>query len=195
MGLILKDKIRQLVKGYPTVSDKYNVAGGILEGDTEVKFGDLVAYGATTGHYVKATTNANIAGIVLATNVKLFPKYPAGENSDTPVVVGEAFNLLLDGYVAVEVVAPTDGTEYDTKKSAQAAINQKKAALRATIKEGAPVKINSSALFATDGSTELNAHYTGIFELTSKIVYNTGSKKYNVVYEKLLAEIAYNSCK
>ena len=34
-SLIIKDKIPQMMKGYPTVSDKYNVAGGI---DVKVHF-------------------------------------------------------------------------------------------------------------------------------------------------------------
>ena len=49
MSLIIKDKIKQLMRGYPTVSDKYNVEGGIVEGDTPLAFGDMVAYGSTTG--------------------------------------------------------------------------------------------------------------------------------------------------
>ena len=30
MGLIIKDKIPMFMRGYPTVSDKYDVAGGVL---------------------------------------------------------------------------------------------------------------------------------------------------------------------
>ena len=52
MSLIIKDKIQMLMRGYPTVSDKYDVAGGILEGAEGVKFGDVVQFGATAG-YVK----------------------------------------------------------------------------------------------------------------------------------------------
>ena len=59
MGLIIKNKIAQLKKGYPTVSDKYNVQGGIYESDNEgtaLHFGDLLAYGSATGHYKKLTS-------------------------------------------------------------------------------------------------------------------------------------------
>lgn len=104
MGLIINKQIRMLIKGYPTVSDKYNVAGGILAGNTSVKFGELVKYSSTTGYY-EAITSAvdltDIAGIILATNVKLTDTW-AGE-TEPETKVGEAFNLLLDGYVAVEL--------------------------------------------------------------------------------------------
>lgn len=106
MGLIIKDKITQLMKGYPTVSDKYNVAGGILTGTESVKFGDLVAYSATTGYYEKAKgtalPTAGLAGLVLATNVKVLDSW-AGE-TEPLTRVGEAFNLMLDGFIAVEVL-------------------------------------------------------------------------------------------
>lgn len=111
MGLIINKQIRQLMKGYPTVSDKYNVAGGILTGNTPVEFGSLVKFDADTGYYTPAAGAASvdkIAGIVLATNVKLVTtQWPAG--SLTPSVMpGEAFNLLLSGYCAVAV----DGTAF-----------------------------------------------------------------------------------
>lgn len=53
MSLIIKDKIKQLMRGYPTVSDKYNVEGGIIEGTNGVNFGDMVVYGSKTGYYKK----------------------------------------------------------------------------------------------------------------------------------------------
>ena len=63
-----------------------------------VYFGDLVAFGSATGHYVKLEDNtvANIAGINLATNVKLVNKYP-GDTENVETVAGEAFNLLVRG--------------------------------------------------------------------------------------------------
>lgn len=103
MGLIIKDKIRQLITGYPTVSDKYNAAGGILESGT-AKFGDLVVNGASTGYYKVPTatlTLADIAGFVLGTNVKLNETWPEG---NVQVNSNEAFNLTLPGtYIAIEL--------------------------------------------------------------------------------------------
>jgi hypothetical protein len=104
--LIIKDKFAQLRKGYPTVSDKYNVAGGILDADSSsVAFGDLVQYGTTVGYYTSAagaSSAANIAGIVLATNVKLTGTWP--DTTDGSLAhAKEAFNLLLDGHVAVQL--------------------------------------------------------------------------------------------
>jgi len=102
--MIIKDKLSMLRKGYPTVSDKYNVAGGILQaGSADVPFGELVAYGSQVGYYKAATSVtdvAEIAGVVLATNVKLSAVWP-----DEVVVVkpAEAFNLMLDGYIAIEL--------------------------------------------------------------------------------------------
>ena len=46
MGLILKDKIPMFKVGYPTVSDKYNITGGMLAGTAPAKFGDLVKFSA-----------------------------------------------------------------------------------------------------------------------------------------------------
>lgn len=106
MGLILKDKVKQLIKGYPTVSDKYNVAGGILAGSNPVEFGDLVAYSSNAGYYEKAMgtslPSAGLAGLVVATNVKLVDSW-AGE-TEPKTKVGEAFNLLLDGFIAAKVL-------------------------------------------------------------------------------------------
>lgn len=106
MGLIIKDKITQLIKGYPTVSDKYNVAGGILSGSYAVKFGDLVAFSATAGYYEKAKgtslPSAGLAGLVVATNVKVTDNW-AGE-TEPETKVGEAFNLLMDGFIAAKIL-------------------------------------------------------------------------------------------
>jgi len=106
-GLIIKDKITQMMKGYSTVSDKYNVAGGIVGGTLPLKFGDLVAYSSTPGYYVKAMGTslpaAGLAGLVIATNVKLVRQYANAASAEAETLVGEAFNLLLDGYIAAEV--------------------------------------------------------------------------------------------
>ena len=113
MGLILKDKIPMFKVGYPTVSDKYNITGGVLTGETPVKFGDLVKFSATKGYYeaiTSAVTVADIAGFVLATNVKLATEWPATEDS-VKVLPGEAFNLVLPGsYLAIELDTTADET-------------------------------------------------------------------------------------
>lgn len=112
--MIIKDKISMLRKGYPTVSDKYNVAGGILQsGSADVPFGELVAYGSQVGYYKAATSVeavGDIAGVILATNVKLSGVWP-DENQAGLVKPAEAFNLMLDGYIAIEL---DDSVETET---------------------------------------------------------------------------------
>lgn len=104
MGLIIKDKIQELMKGYPTVSDKYNVSGAVLKGSSPAKFGELVKFGSTKGYFAAITSAlssvADIAGFVLATNVKLNELWPEGNVQVNP---GEAFNLLINGFIAVEL--------------------------------------------------------------------------------------------
>lgn len=118
MGLILKDKIPMFIVGFPTVSDKYNVTGGVLTGETPVKFGDLVKFSATKGYYeaiTGAVTLADIAGFVLGTNVKLNELWPEGQVQVNP---GEAFNLVLpDSYLAIELDATA--VEANVKANAQ----------------------------------------------------------------------------
>lgn len=102
--LIINDKINMFQIGYPTKSDKYNVAGGTFEGATSVKFGDLVAYGSATGYYktaVGVTDVKNIAGFVLGVNVRLAEGYPGGEPE---IKAGTQFDLVLPGsYLAIEL--------------------------------------------------------------------------------------------
>lgn len=107
MGLILNDKIKMMITGYPTVSDKYNVAGATLTGDTPVKFGDLVKLSDTKGYFEAIKTGditedkfLKIGGFVLGTNVKLNETWPEGQVQVNP---GEAFNLLVSGFMAVEL--------------------------------------------------------------------------------------------
>lgn len=106
MGLIIKDKLQKMIKGYPTVSDKYNVLGGISEDSSNaIKFGDLVMFGSTTGYYKKAVSLSAvtaIAGFALGTNVKLAEGFASDE---VQINKGEAFNLLKDGYIAIELDA------------------------------------------------------------------------------------------
>lgn len=119
MSLIIKDKIPMFIVGYPTVSDKYNVSGALLEGDTSVAFGDLVTYGSSAG-YFKAITEAlasvdKVAGFVLATNVKLNEKWPEGDIKVNP---GEAFNLVLPGsYLAIALDSAAVETDIAANKS------------------------------------------------------------------------------
>lgn len=162
MGLIIKNKIAQLKKGYPTVSDKYNVQGGIYEGADPLYFGDLVAFGSATGHYVKLEddTVANIAGINLATNVKLVNKYP-GDTENVETVKGEAFNLLVRGFVAVEVAVDAEG-DTPTKEEIDATI--------AAIKEGAPVYVNAEGKVALSGTALPGAYFMGVAEAKGSMV-------------------------
>lgn len=102
MNLIIKDKIPMFMVGYPTMGDKYNITGGILAGSDPVKFGDLVMF-ADGGYYKKvnnATSVNDIAGFVMATNVKLAEGFATNVVQVNP---HEAFNLVLGGsWLAVE---------------------------------------------------------------------------------------------
>lgn len=121
MGLIIgKSGIPMFKVGYPTVSDKYNITGGILAGNTAVKFGDLVKFSSTKGYYEAITstvTLADIAGFVLATNVKLATEWP-GTDESVKVLPDEAFNLVLPGsYLAIEL--DSAAVEANVKANAQ----------------------------------------------------------------------------
>lgn len=158
MGLILKDKIPALMKGYPTMSDKYNVIGGILQGDTASPFGDILLYGDYTGYY-KAPSGAiaavtDIAGINLATNVKLLTDW-ANPNGVVEVKTGEALNLLLNGYCAVEL----DSTAVDTDIVANKAV----AVLLAT------GKLTTTGV--ADATDLPGYKFTGIKELHGAVYY------------------------
>ena len=137
-------------KGYPTVSDKYNVAGGILEGETAVEFGELVKLGSMPGYYeaiTGAVTVDKLAGFILATNVKL-ADWNSGKVETLP---GEAFNLLLNGFIAVELDAEAT--------IAKIAANEKVC-----------VKLTGAALTTIDKKDDStivelpNAVFTGIYE-------------------------------
>lgn len=125
MGLIVgKSGIPMFKVGYPTVSDKYNITGGTLVGDSAVRFGDLVKFSSTKGYYEAITstvTLADIAGFVLATNVKLATDWP-GTDESVKVLPGEAFNLVLPGsYLAIEL--DSTAIEADIKANAQVYAN------------------------------------------------------------------------
>lgn len=108
MGLIYgKAGVPKLMVGYPTVSDKYDVGPAVLEGSTAIYPGDVVKHGSASGAYVPASSLssfADVAGIALATNVKVPSTYPAPQG---PVAIqgGEAFGLLVRGFVAVKLDA------------------------------------------------------------------------------------------
>lgn len=107
MGLIIKNKIKKFQVGFPTISDKYNVAGGVLTGSTSVNFGDLVKLSSNKGYFeaISSTiTLADIGGFVVGTNVKLALAYP-GTDASVKVLPGEAFNLLVNGFIAVSLDA------------------------------------------------------------------------------------------
>lgn len=110
MGLIIKDKIQEMIKGYPTVSDKYNVAGAVLTGSNAVKFGDLVKISSTKGYFEAVpstglTAVTEVGGFALATNVKLAQDWPATNVQINP---GEAFNLFVSGFMAIELDSTAD---------------------------------------------------------------------------------------
>ncbi len=198
MSLIIKDKIAQLKKGYPTVSDKYNVQGGVYVGTNTdaLHFGDLLAYSGTTGHYRTLTADdavADLAGICLATNVKLANRYPGDSNAKVETLPGEAFNLLVRGFIAVEIADATatyqaaktayelvikDKTKTaEEKKAAKATFETAKAnAIASAAVEGAPVYLVDGK-FAADGEDEVaGAYFMGVAE---------------IIDDEVLAEINY----
>lgn len=155
MGLIYgKTGIPKLMVGYPTVSDKYDVGPAVLEGSTAILPGDVVKHGSASGAYVPASSLssfADVAGIALATNVKVPTTYPAPQG---PVAIqgGEAFGLLVRGFVAVEL---------DTN------------AVLANAVEGAPVYLTSAGKITTVSTNNIATpwKFMGITELhgTAKI--------------------------
>ena len=121
MGMIINKQLQQLLKGYPTVSDKYNVSGGILTGSTAVGFGDLVKRSGITGYFQAITstvTLTDICGFVVATNVKLTENWPGTIVQVNP---GEAFNLLVNGFIAIEL--DTNAVDSDVISNAPVAVN------------------------------------------------------------------------
>lgn len=162
--MIIKDKIQQLLKGYPTVSDKYNVQGGILEAG-EIEYGTFLTNGTATGYYVAATAATDkILGIALAQNVKTPTTYPAGANYEVKTAAGETVNLLVRGFVAVEIdpaaTAPVEG-----------------APVYLTVVDGAVVTTTAA------GTALENAYFTGITEVKAKDSHNVATK--------VLAEISF----
>lgn len=148
MGLIIKKSLKKLLAGYPTVSDKYGVQGGILSGSTAAHYGDLLVFGQNQGEYEVApagATPAKVAGIVLATNIKLVRQFPGGSNAvNATFEVGEAVNVCINGYIAVPVAVTNI----------------------ANLVEGAQVYLNANAKLTEDSTgTALDGwKFTGIYE-------------------------------
>lgn len=197
MGLILNQKIKKLQKGYPTRTAKEQTEGGVLGGDYELAPGQLVKFGVQAGEYnaVNATASitlaSQVAGIALATNVKLVNKYP-GESLDAPFVPGEAINLMTSGYIAVALTGLSATTISGTIPT-EAEKATAEAAAKAAVVEGTAVTCDKTGAFGT-GSITLNAVYTGIYEVVGSSVENTGSTETPTYTYKLdvLADIKYN---
>lgn len=153
MSLIIKNKIQELMQGYPTISDKYDVAPAVLEGDTAVKAGTPVTLGSTAGRYKACAAAADVvAGFILATNVKLPNTYPASTQDQT-YVSGDAFNLMFKGFLAVPV---------DSGATADNIANGKKVALLAG------GKITTSG---TASATDIpGAYFTGCKETVNGVL-------------------------
>ena len=168
------------IVGYPTVSDKYNVTGGLLSGSDPVKFGDLVMFDGS-GYFKKvasATAVGDIAGFVLATNVKVAEGFATNVVQVNP---GEAFNLLVRGFVAVaiedetfdaaveaynEVMEDAEATAAEKAEAIETFEAAKKAALAlTTIKEGQPVYLAADGKFATAGTVVPGAYFMGVAEI------------------------------
>lgn len=157
MGLILKDKLNELMCGYPTVSDKYNVRGATLSTASATGyFGDIVKFGKDGYFTVASATNtisaaSEVAGVLAATNVKLVTDFGAGYSAKAATKPGEAFNLMVSGYVALPVDIPAEST-------AQKVL--------ATIKEGADAKLTAAgkvtAKSDTSGAIDMGWKFTGI---------------------------------
>lgn len=145
MGLIIKESLKKMMKGYPTISDKYDVEGGVNVGSTAIKFGELVMFSTAkiAGKYAvigDAAASAVVAGICVAENVKLVTTYP-GESKDATIEAREAVTLMTRGFIAVEVGATTG------------------------IEAGAAVKYSDAGVFgATGANTLAGAVFTGAIE-------------------------------
>lgn len=103
MARIYGMSLPELIVGYPTVSDKYNVAGGVLAADSEpITFGRLLKYTADSGIYTLGSTFTavtELAGVACATNVKLADPW----TDEVKVYPGEAVNIMFDGYIALQL--------------------------------------------------------------------------------------------
>lgn len=183
MSLIIKGDITKLKAGYPTVSDKYDVTGGILEGDSNLAYGQLVKFGTATGYYkavngtqtISAATD--IAGIRLAVNVKLINTYPG--NGQALTYPGEAFDLFFRGAIAVEVSFTYTNDTAGSTTNRDAAF--------AKLQANKPVYTTTAGVFTTDSTAiALPAIFSGVI---TDVVETVGNSTTTV---KCLAEIFYN---
>lgn len=146
MSLILKDKLPLLAKGYPTVSDKYNVRGATLASTSaDGVFGDFVKFSGNGTFSVINEDNTiadakEVAGVLLATNVKTCTDFLGGRTAKVTTKGGEAFNLLIDGYVALECAKDEDLT---------------------AIKEGDDAKLTTDGKVSKSGTIDLGYKFTG----------------------------------
>lgn len=140
MSMIIKNKIKALKKGYPTVSDKYNVAGGIVEaGANDLVIGELVQYTNTPGKYKPAVSvNAigDIAGVALAVNARLNPVWPNDGKTELKVKAGEAFDLFVDGWIAVQLDDDVESDEVTPGKQAAVILSTGKITVADNEEEG-----------------------------------------------------------
>lgn len=147
MSLIIKNKIQQLMRGYPTISDKYDVAPAVLEG-TSLTAGSPVTLGSTAGRYKAVTAKTDmVAGFILASNVKVPATYPASTELQT-YEAGDAFNLMIKGFIAVPV---------DSGATVAKIVNGSAVLLLATGKVTTDDK-------TTDGTAIPGAYFTGCHE-------------------------------
>ena len=109
MGLILGDKVPYLMKGKPTISDKYDVSPATIASTSAVGHpGDIVKFDGkgffevvdSTHTITKAT---DVAGIILAPNVKLVNDFFGGVKAEAVYQTGEAFDLCFKGAIALEL--------------------------------------------------------------------------------------------
>ena len=175
MGLIIKRNIQKLMAGFPTVSDKYNVQGGIVSPDSDPVlpgFALFSVFGNAPGEYfanIKGDA-ASLAGIALATNVKTPRNYPAGAGYYAPFMPGEAVNCMIEGYVAVV-------TDMDVQLFTEGSLT-----------DGLPVYVNEDGAFAPDDSSSgyliPGARFTGIAEI--KAIQNPATgESHNVVVAEI----------
>ena len=152
MGLIIKNKIQQLMRGYPTISDKYDVAPAVLEGAGTVTAGAPVTLGSIAGRYKASTLMTDtVAGFVLATNVKVPDTYPASTELQT-YGEGEAFNLMIRGFIACPL---------DSGATTAEMVNGKQVALMAGGKLTTADKATGGSATAT---VIPDAYFTGCIE-------------------------------
>lgn len=160
-----------LKRGYPTVSDKYNVAGGVVDvnANNPILMGEFVKYASQPGYYKSASEGmaavGEIAGIALATNVKLAGVWPDDGSTPERALAKEAFNLMVDGFIAMEL----DPTVSTITQDAVAAVGAK-----TTDTDIIPGKNYYTAAANSDGAGYLN----------------DGTLKYTLVDTPLKANIA-----